>query len=46
MASKIIKAFAVAGYVLDLFLVTGWRTCVRIAVLPRWAQCKWAGSGE
>ncbi len=26
-----------------IFLVKGWRTCVRIPMLLRWAQCQSAG---
>jgi len=44
-AVKIIKAFAVPGYLPNPAFVKGRRACVRIAVLPRWSQrdCKQVG---
>ena len=44
LASMIIRALHGAGYMLDLFLVKGWRSCV-IAVPSSWLTASASGRG-
>jgi hypothetical protein len=46
MTSKIIKDCAVPGYLPDPSLMRGWRTCVRIAMLPRREQYEGELAGD